>query len=133
MDNYIKAIKDRIALARRCLPLFNGNAALKLQLEGEILKFEQFDSESVHPRSFSSSPSTSNSRPSATNTHSCQSDTNSRPSVATGPCPARSRHGQQSRSAHPSSARLLGCRTASRCACPKLSPAPVPAPSQRRT
>ena len=41
MDNYIKAIEDRLALARRCLPLFNGNAELKLQLENEILKFEQ--------------------------------------------------------------------------------------------
>ena len=38
MDIYINIIEDRLALAHRCLPLFNGNAALKLQLEGEILK-----------------------------------------------------------------------------------------------
>ena len=48
MDNYIKAIEDRIALARRCLPLVNGNAALKLQLEGEILKFEQLRNQFIH-------------------------------------------------------------------------------------
>ena len=36
MDHYIKAIEDRLALERRCLTLFNGNAALKLQLERNI-------------------------------------------------------------------------------------------------
>ena len=51
MDNYFKAIEDRLALARRCLPLFNGNAELKLQLEGEILKFEQPRNQFIHARS----------------------------------------------------------------------------------
>ena len=40
-----------LALARRCLPLFNGNAALKLQLEGEILKFELLGNQFIHARS----------------------------------------------------------------------------------
>ena len=51
MDNYIKEIEDRLALARRCLPLFNGNAALKLQLEGEILKVEHLRNQFLHVRS----------------------------------------------------------------------------------
>ena len=51
MDNYIKAVEDRLALARRCLPLVNGNAALKLQLEGKILKFEQLRNQFSHARS----------------------------------------------------------------------------------
>ena len=36
MNNYIKAIENRLALERRCLTLFNGNTALKLQLERNI-------------------------------------------------------------------------------------------------
>ena len=50
MDNYIKAIEERIVLARRCLPIFNGNAALKLQLEDEMLKFEQLQNKFLHAR-----------------------------------------------------------------------------------
>ena len=50
MDNYIKAIEDRLALARSCLPLFNTNVALKLQLEHEILKFEQLRNKFLHAR-----------------------------------------------------------------------------------
>ena len=51
MDDYIKAIEERLVLARRCLPLFNGNAALKLQLEVEILKFDQLRNRFLHARS----------------------------------------------------------------------------------
>ena len=50
MNNYIKEIEDRLALARPCLPLFNGNTALKLQLEDEILKFEQLWNKFLHAR-----------------------------------------------------------------------------------
>ena len=50
MDNYVKAIEDRLALERRCLTLFNGNAALKLQLERNILKHEQLRNQLLHPR-----------------------------------------------------------------------------------
>ena len=50
MDNYIKAIEDRLALERRCLTLFNGNAALKLQLERNILKHEELRNKLLHAR-----------------------------------------------------------------------------------
>ena len=50
MDNYVKAIEDRLALERRCLTLFNGNAALKLQLERNILKHEQLRNQLIHAR-----------------------------------------------------------------------------------
>ena len=51
MDNYIKVIEDRLAQARRCLPLFNNNAALKLQLKDKILKLEQLRNKFLHARS----------------------------------------------------------------------------------
>ena len=41
MDNNIKAIDKSLVLTRRCLSLFYGNAALKMQLKDKILKFEQ--------------------------------------------------------------------------------------------
>ena len=47
MDNYIKAIEDR-ALARCCFPVCNANAALKLKLEDEILKFEKLRNQFLH-------------------------------------------------------------------------------------
>ena len=50
MENYINAIDDHIALARRCLSLFNGNAPFKLQLEGEILKFDQLWNQFIDAR-----------------------------------------------------------------------------------
>ena len=50
MDNNIKAIETSIALTRRCLPIFNGNAALKLQLEDKILFFEQLRNQLLHAR-----------------------------------------------------------------------------------
>ena len=50
MDNYIKAIEDCLALARRCLPLFNNNVELKLPLEDEILNFEQLRNKILHAR-----------------------------------------------------------------------------------
>ena len=50
MDNYIKAIEERLALASHCLPLFNNNVALKLQLEDEIVKFEQLRNKFLHAR-----------------------------------------------------------------------------------
>ena len=50
MDNYNTAIEDRLALARCCLPLFNNNVLLKLQLEDEILKFKQLRNKFLHAR-----------------------------------------------------------------------------------
>ena len=41
MDKNIRAIETSIAFTRRCLPLFNGNAPLKLQLEDKIFRFEK--------------------------------------------------------------------------------------------
>ena len=50
MDNNIKAIETSLALTRRCLSLFNGNAASKLQLEDKILKFEILRNRLLHAR-----------------------------------------------------------------------------------
>ena len=50
-NNYIKAIKNRLALTRNNLLLFIENAALKLQLEGEILKFQKLQHQFIHARS----------------------------------------------------------------------------------
>ena len=51
MDNNIKAIETSLVLTRRCLSLFNGNAASKLQLEDKILKFEILRNRLLHARS----------------------------------------------------------------------------------
>ena len=50
MDINIKAIETSLALTRRCLSLFNGNAVLQLQLEDKILKFEQLRNQLLHAR-----------------------------------------------------------------------------------
>ena len=51
MDNYINAVEHRLVLARRCLTIFNGLAALKLQLERNILKLEKIWNKFLHARS----------------------------------------------------------------------------------
>ena len=50
MDNNIKAIEKSLALTRRCLSLFNGNAVIQLQLADTILKFEQLRNQLLHAR-----------------------------------------------------------------------------------
>ena len=51
MNNYIKAVKNRLVLARRYFTIFNGPAALKLQLERNILKLKKFWNKFLHARS----------------------------------------------------------------------------------
>ena len=50
MDNNIEAIEKSLALTLRCLLLFHGNAALTLQLEDKILKFEIVLNQLLHVR-----------------------------------------------------------------------------------